>query len=147
MEKIPWSLKQETVLFFEKPKLNHHYILHSCIYLAFHAPCIFEDGWADHYEEQWGSQKAVIAFTEQLIRKKMQHAPGGFTRYHVGYATHSRIHTHTHSRIWSNPTRAHCRVGLTETQRETVSKLKYWGVRMSESMVGWGSKVKGGGGR
>ena len=39
----------------------------------------------------------MIAFTEQLIGKKMQHAPGGFTRYHVGYATHSRIHTHTHT--------------------------------------------------
>lgn len=52
MEKIPWSLKQQNVLFFfQKPKLNHHYILHSCIYLPFHAPCIFEDGWADHYEK------------------------------------------------------------------------------------------------
>lgn len=61
-------MEKKHKLHFQKPKLNHHCILHSCNYLSFHVPSILEDGWADHYEKQQSSQKAVIAFTEQFIR-------------------------------------------------------------------------------
>lgn len=134
MEKISWwSLKQQTVLFFCKPKLNHHDILHSCIYLPCHAPCIFGDGWADHYEKQCSSQRAVIAFTELSIRGKMQHAPEGFTKYHVCF-THTI--THAHSRNWSNLAQDPCR----ERGKQCQKQLKYRRMWNSEGMERWGGK-------
>lgn len=69
---------------FINQKSNHHHIRHSCISLPLHAARIFEDGWADRGEKKQGIQRDVMAFTEHFIRGKMQHAPGGFTRYHVG---------------------------------------------------------------
>lgn len=52
MEKIPWSLKQQTILGKKSKKTQPPLHPSACIYLPFHAPCIFEDGWADQYEKQ-----------------------------------------------------------------------------------------------
>lgn len=57
-----------TTLFNQNSTIITSFILVS-IY-PFHAPYIFEDGWPDHSEEQWSSQRAVIAFTELFIRGK-----------------------------------------------------------------------------
>lgn len=137
METIPWSLKQQTFFFFlNQNSTTITSFTRVSIYPSM-LPAYLRSGWADHYEKQWSSQKAVIAFTEQRIRGKRRHAPGGFTRYHVCY-------THSHGN-WSNLTggpHAEWRGSEKHRGKQCQKQLEYR--RIVEGMEGWGVKSRGG---